>query len=79
MLSQDVIAFLRGRPIAMLCTAYRKILLAPQPVKVGENTVIPALQLDWGLLGIAAAVSFALLFLGYATFNKLKWKFMERP
>lgn len=66
-------------PIAMLCTAYRKILLAPQPVKVGDDTVIPALPLDWGLLGITALVSVGFLIVGYATFNKLKWKFVERP
>lgn len=61
-------------PVAMLCTAYRKILLAPQKV----NGMDP-LPLDWGLFGITAAVSFVLLWAGYAAFNRMKWRFVERP
>lgn len=65
-------------PIAMLCTAYRKILVPAQEVQVGEK-FYPALPLDWGLLGITAAVSLALLVGGYAVFNRMKWRFVERP
>jgi len=45
---------------------------------VGEN-FYPALPLDWGLLGITAAMSLAALIGGYAMFNRMKWRFVERP
>jgi lipopolysaccharide transport system permease protein len=69
-------------PVAMLSTAYRKVLLAPQAVQVGgggDATVYPPLPLDWGLLGITALMSFGLLVGGYALFNRMKWRFVERP
>ncbi|BBO23807.1 MAG: ABC transporter permease [Armatimonadetes bacterium] len=65
-------------PVAMLCTAYRKVLVAPQPVKIGDSVYDP-LPLDWGLLGIAAALSLALMVFGYWLFIRLKWRFVERP
>lgn len=65
-------------PVAMLSTAYRKVLVAPQPVKIGDDWVDP-LPLDWGLLGITAVLSFGLLIFGYWVFNRLKWRFVERP
>lgn len=65
-------------PLAMLCTAYRKVLVAPQPVYF-DKEMHPALPLDWGLLGITAATSFGILILGYSVFNRLKWRFVERP
>ncbi len=65
-------------PIAMLCTAYRKLMLAPVSPMVGDQR-LPYLPLDWALLGICAGVSIGTLFVGYAVFNRLKWRFMERP
>ncbi len=65
-------------PIAMLCTAYRKVLVAPGPIKQGAETIAP-IPLDWGLLGVTAAISVATLVFGYWTFNRLKWRFVERP
>ena len=65
-------------PIAELCTCYRKILLDPQPVVMGKES-INALPLDWGLLGASAVTSFGILWLGYAMFNRMKWRFVERP
>jgi ABC-type polysaccharide/polyol phosphate export permease len=65
-------------PLAMLCTAYRKVLLAPQDVKIGTETY-HALPLDWVLLGITGVMSFAILVFGYWLFNRLKWRFVERP
>lgn len=65
-------------PVAMLSTAYRKVLVAPQQVLIDKKWVDP-LPLDWGLLGITALVSFATLWFGYWVFNRLKWKFVERP
>jgi lipopolysaccharide transport system permease protein len=66
-------------PIAMLVTAYRKILVAPQPVHIDKDTLVPALPLDWTLLGVAAAFSFFMLWFGYYVFNRMKWRFVERP
>lgn len=65
-------------PIAMLCTAYRKVLVAPQPVYVEGRWVDP-LPLNWTLLGVTGLISFATLVGGYALFNRLKWRFVERP
>ncbi|MFZ4508617.1 MAG: ABC transporter permease [Fimbriimonas sp.] len=70
--------FYHLNPIAMLVTAYKKVLVASSPVVVSGEKV-PALPLDWGLLGVAALVSFGVLVLGYSVFNRLKWRFVERP
>ncbi len=65
-------------PVAMLSTAYRKVLVAPQPVLIDKKWIDP-LPLDWTLLGITALMSFGILVFGYWVFNRLKWKFVERP
>ncbi len=65
-------------PVAMLCTAYRKVLVAPQAVELNGVRYDP-LPLDWGLLGICAAVSVCTLWYGYWLFNRMKWRFVERP
>lgn len=67
-----------ANPVATLCTAYRKAILDPQPVKVGDN-IYPAIGMDWKYVAIAFVVSFGILVLGYSTFNRLKWRFVERP
>lgn len=69
-------------PIAMLLIGYRKLMLDPQPITVtrtGDVIETHNLPLDWGMLGIAGAVSVLVLILGYAYFNSVKWKFVERP
>ncbi len=65
-------------PLAMLSTAYRKVLLDPQQVYVDGQLVEP-LPLDWTWVGVSAGVSVLILVGGYALFNRLKWKFVERP
>lgn len=65
-------------PIAMLCTAYRKILVAPGPILQGKERIAP-MPMDWGLFGVTALISVAVLWFGYWTFNRLKWRFVERP
>lgn len=65
-------------PMATLCTAYRKLLLAPQPVNVGGGTV-PASPIDLPMLGVATFISFSVLVFGYSVFNRMKWRFVERP
>ncbi len=67
-----------ANPVAMLCTAFRKILVAPQDPIVGGKS-LPWLSLDWGLLGLTALMSFGVFVGGYAYFNKVKWRFVERP
>lgn len=69
-------------PIAMLMTAYRKILLPPitvQQVGAVQKQTFVSLPLDWGLLAVACGVSVVIFVLGYAFFNKRKWDFAEQP
>ena len=65
-------------PIAALCHGFRKILLAPVDVPVGAE-VAKAMPTPWNYIGIAGVVSVLTLLLGYSLFNRLKWKFVERP
>ena len=65
-------------PMFTLSNAYRKLLLAPMKVEVNGHLVDP-LPLDWRYVGLAALVSILILISGYSTFNRLKWKFVERP
>jgi ABC-2 type transport system permease protein len=69
-------------PIAMLMTAYRKVMLDPQEVTVSRDGAVldyPYLPLDWGMVGVSAAVSVGMLIFGYWLFNRKKWQFVERP
>ncbi|AIE87743.1 ABC transporter permease [Fimbriimonas ginsengisoli] len=68
-------------PLTALITAYRKTLLAPPTVDMlgPKGDVAPFLPLNWKYVWLAAAVSVFVLVTGYATFNRLKWKFVERP
>jgi ABC-2 type transport system permease protein len=71
-------------PVAMLSTAYRKTL-----VPTGKIEVVPEpgaapqqiymLEFDWALFWATVATSFLLLVVGYHVFNRLKWRFVERP
>lgn len=65
-------------PVAEMVTAYRKVLLAPQQVVGRDGITYPALPLDLRLLGITALFSIFILWYGYRTFNRLKWRFVER-
>jgi len=69
-------------PIAMLMTAYRKVMLDPQEVTVSRDGAVldyPYLPLDWTMVGVSAAVAIGTLVFGYWLFNKKKWQFVERP
>ena len=59
-------------PIAMLCTSYRRALVAP-------STSHATIWFDWRYLAAATLNSFLVLLFGYWLFNRLKWKFVERP
>lgn len=65
-------------PVAEMVTAYRKVLLAPQTVMGRDGVLYPALPLDLRLLGITALFSVFIVWYGYRTFNRLKWRFVER-
>lgn len=76
-------------PQAVLSICYRKALLAPVHVAVLKEGV-PVLKdglpvkvdptpFPWGWLAYAAFVSVFMLVFGYHTFNKMKWRFVERP
>lgn len=66
-------------PIATFCTAYKKILLAPTEVPIQGSTETLSLGMNWTHLGIAVITSFLILFAGYGLFNRMKWRFVERP
>lgn len=66
-------------PVAMFATAYRRSLLPPGPVDAGAGQIVQPIPFDWTMFGVATFTSFGLLVLGYYVFNKLKWRFVERP
>jgi ABC-type polysaccharide/polyol phosphate export permease len=72
-------------PVAELSVAYRKLTLMPVWVptgtepKTGKTLFVPPLPFDWRYLLLCAAFSFGILILGYHTFNRMKWRFVERP
>jgi len=66
-------------PFATLCIAFRKTILAPAAVPAGNGKFHPAVTLDWNYVLATALIAFATLVLGYGTFNRLKWRFVERP
>lgn len=64
-------------PVAMMVTAFRKVLLAPQAVVQGDSHFAP-LPLDPLLMGILVGFSVFVLWYGYWTFNRFKWRFVEQ-
>jgi ABC-2 type transport system permease protein len=66
-------------PVFELCTAYRKVLVAPPSLIIDNGIPMTPMPLKWGHIGLTAVMSFVILVYGYHTFNKLKWRFVERP
>ena len=66
-------------PQAVLSICYRKALLAPTRVKVSEKGYANPSEFPWPWLAFTAGVSVVVLVLGYAAFNRVKWRFVERP
>lgn len=69
-------------PLSAFIIAFRKLLLAPQPVDVviaetGKKTPV-WLPLEWKYVWLGGAVSILILVWGYHQFNKVKWRFAER-
>jgi lipopolysaccharide transport system permease protein len=65
-------------PVAVLSHGYRKALLAPVDVKNGAE-VAAAMPMPWKYIGVTGLLSVIVLIFGYWLFNRLKWKFVERP
>jgi ABC-2 type transport system permease protein len=66
-------------PVASIIDGFRKTLvLQPQmvPTQMGK---VPPNPLNWTYVIIAGLVSFGILVSGYATYNRMKWRFVERP
>ncbi len=65
-------------PVAVIATSCKQVLLKPGPVDIGGQQ-IPASPLPLGLYLWTAAVCVVIFFAGYALFNRMKWRFVERP
>lgn len=77
-------------PESMIVVAYRKILLAPQPYvhdqlvrkgpdgNVMKQIVEAPVPISWKGILVAALISIFILIYGYRTFNRMKWRFVER-
>ena len=69
-------------PVATLCSAFRVTLVAPGTVSVPTPkgmADIPMFGLSWPHIAYAGVVSLLILWIGNTVFQKMKWKFAERP
>ncbi len=66
-------------PMATLATVYKKVLLADGKIDVSGPNPVPMDHFPWLFFGITTAMSFGLLVFGYHVFNRMKWKFVEKP
>jgi lipopolysaccharide transport system permease protein len=65
-------------PLAVLTQSYRKVLLAPIDVKI-QGAYAKAMPMPWKYLAVTGVMSVVVFVFGYWLFNRLKWKFVERP
>jgi lipopolysaccharide transport system permease protein len=65
-------------PLAALSHGYRKVLLAPIQVDI-DGKLADAMPTPWKYIAVSAVFAFCLMVFGYWVFNRLKWKFVERP
>ncbi|HWD40022.1 MAG TPA: ABC transporter permease [Fimbriimonas sp.] len=66
-------------PIATLCIAYRKTLLSPVTVPGRHGEQFAPWPMNWDYVWVTTIFSVFLLITGYAVFNRMKWRFVERP
>lgn len=69
-------------PIATMLTAFRKVLVPSGEIQVirdGVATKIGPDGFNYPMVALACVVSFAMLVWGYGLFNRMKWRFVERP
>lgn len=65
-------------PLAVISTGFRRSLLPPVQVVSGNETLQP-LAFMWTEFAICAVICVGMLFFGYWVFNRMKWRFVERP
>ena len=66
-------------PITAIIDAFRKTIMVPlEPHDFRADLHMPPHQIDWVLFSGSALISLAFLISGYAYFNRVKWKFVER-
>lgn len=65
-------------PVAVQCVAYRKALVAPVPTVSAAGLGMPT-GMPWKYLAVHSVGSVLVFLFGYWLFNRLKWKFVERP
>lgn len=72
-------------PLSYLLTSYKKAILAPYDFKIPDPNVanqmvnVGSIPLSWKYLTAAGISSLLLVIIGYAIFNRFKWRFVERP
>lgn len=66
-------------PIAELATTYKKTLVPPGMIDVGSGIKMAPIPHNWGMFLVCVVLSFGVLVFGYWLFNRMKWRFVERP
>jgi lipopolysaccharide transport system permease protein len=69
-------------PVATFITAFRKVLVPPGRIEIIQDGVavkVPPAPFDYTMVGVACVVSFVMMVFGYWVFNRMKWRFVERP
>jgi lipopolysaccharide transport system permease protein len=69
-------------PISTWITAFRKVLVPEGKIEVIQNGVAVKVGPDpfnYPMVAVACVTSFAMLIFGYWLFNRMKWRFVERP
>lgn len=67
-----------ANPLAPMVTTFRKTLLPRSPVDIGGE-LVDQVSFNWGFFAYFAVISIVALVGGYAIFNRMKWRFVERP
>lgn len=69
-------------PVATWLTAFRKVLVPEGKIEVsieGVATKVGPDPFNYPMVAVACLVSFGMLIFGYWVFNRMKWRFVERP
>lgn len=67
-------------PLATMLTAFRKVLVPAGVIDIPQaGGQVPPDPFNYPMVAVASLVSFAILIFGYSVFNRMKWRFVERP
>lgn len=67
-------------PMVSLTTAFRRTLVKAGSVDVGGvEGKVPPIPFEWNYFGWSVVASVLVLWFGLTLFNRLKWRFVERP